>query len=430
METALASKIPTESWTDLMLRLFVPGMLVLAFLTGALLLGRGATMDSAFVRALTVLVISCPCALGIAIPLARVAGVSLAARQGILVQDFSAFDKANRIDTLVWDKTGTLTEGRWALRAIRTRGGLTEAEVLALAAGLEADQEHPVAGEIRLAAALKGLKPVPLQALQANPRGVSGRWQGREVRIGAHDFVDPHGCGDGTADTVSAADDPSDMVHSDIWLSLDGAAAARLTFGDRLKPGAREALSGLKHRGLALWLVSGDGRPATERAARRLGLTQVRGAQSPADKAALIRQLQREGHTVAMVGDGVNDAPALVTADLGLAVFAGRNLGEEAQAVTLMQGAPCQVEVFLTFARRVNRTIRQNLMGAFIYNLTAIPLAMAGLLTPLVAVVAMLLSSLSVTGNTLRLIHAESRRAPQGEGARRDPAPLEASHGR
>jgi len=416
MEAALGSRLPVESRTDLMLRLFVPGVLVLALATGTVLVAGGASLDEGFVRGLTVLVISCPCALGIAIPLARVAGVSLAARQGILVQDFAAFDQAERIDTVVWDKTGTLTEGRWTLRAVRALGTLTANEALALAAGLEADQDHPVAAEIRRAAARQNVAPIALAGIQGHPRGVSGHWQDREVRLGARDFAALQEIPDMQVAPAPVGDVAADLLPSAIWLALDNAAVARLEFGDRLKPGAHQALDGLRRRGLAQWLVSGDDRTATERVAHLLQLDQVRGAQSPEDKAALIRRLKQEGRMVAMVGDGVNDAPALVTADLALAVFAGRNLGREAQAVTLMRGDPAQVATFLAFARRVNRTIGQNLTGACVYNLAAIPLAMAGMLTPLVAVAAMLLSSLSVTGNTLRLIGGASR-AADGEAA-------------
>jgi heavy metal translocating P-type ATPase len=411
METALGSRLPVESRTDLMLRFFVPGVLALALATGAVLVAGGASLDEGFVRGLTVLVISCPCALGIAIPLARVAGVSLAARRGILVQDFAAFEQAERIDTVVWDKTGTLTEGRWTLRAVRALGDATPEEILALAAGLEAEQEHPVAAEIRRAAARRDVAPLAVAGIKGNPRGVSGRWQGRQVRLGARDFAAPNAIPETQVEPAPAGDGGVDLVPSVIWLALDGAAVARLEFGDRLKPGARQALDDLRRCGHLQWLVSGDDCAATERVAHLLQIDQVRGAQSPEDKAALIRQLKQAGRTVAMVGDGVNDAPALVTADLALAVFAGRNLGREAQAVTLMRGDPAQVGAFLAFARRVNRTIGQNLAGAFVYNLAAIPLAMAGLLTPLVAVVAMLLSSLSVTGNTLRLIGGVNRAA-------------------
>jgi P-type E1-E2 ATPase len=341
------------------------------------------------------------------VPLARVAGVTLAARRGVLVQDFSAFDRAEGIDTVVFDKTGTLTEGRWQLQSVDPMGDLSEEAILALAAGLEQDADHTLAVEIVRTAAARNIAALPLTAVKAHGRGVSGRWQGLAVRLGSVDFVGADRARPANAAIQEAGNDSA--VTSWIFLAVDGRIEARLGFGDRLKPGAAEAVRRLRSRGLTLRLVSGDSQSATDQVGARLALEGGRGAQRPADKAHLIEALQREGRTVAMVGDGINDAPALAAADLSVAVFAGRQLGREAQAVTLMQGDPLQLDTFLAFAGRVNRKIQQNLWGALIYNLVSIPIAMAGWLSPLVAVGAMLLSSLSVTGNTLLLIRGENR---------------------
>lgn len=414
MDTALSRKTRIEGKTDWILRTFVPGMVVLSLATALMLLMRGAAFEEAFIRALTVLVISCPCALGVAVPLARVAGVTLGARRGILVQDFTAFDKAVRVDTVVFDKTGTLTLGRWQLQAVEPLGCLKEEAVIGLAAGLEQNVDHTIAVEIQRVAKARHIDPISLTAVKIHAQGVSGFWNGQEVRIGSADFVDasPLPLANGAAGT--AEDDMA--VMSWIYMRVNERIEARLGFGDRLKSGAAEVVRRLQGKGYDLRLVSGDSQTATEQVGNKLALKYVIGNQRPAQKAHLIDTLRREGHIVAMVGDGVNDAPALATADLSVAVFAGRQLGEEAQAVTLMRGDPLQLDAFLNFAERVNRKIQQNLWGSLVYNLVSIPIAMAGWLSPLVAVAAMLLSSLSVTGNTLLLIRRENRAKSPGKG--------------
>jgi P-type E1-E2 ATPase len=347
----------------------------------------------------------------VAVPLARVAGVSLAARRGILVQDFTAFDMAERVDTVVFDKTGTLTQGRWQLQSVEPLATLTEQEILALAAGMEHGVDHPVAVEIQRAAHARQIERLPVTAVRAHARGVAALWQHQSVRLGSADFA-------GAAQPVredTAANPAMDesAVVSWIFLAVDEQLVARLGFGDRLKPGASAVVERLQARQLDLRIISGDSQATTHQVGSRLGINSVMGDQRPVEKARIIQDLRGAGHCVAMVGDGINDAPALASADLSVAVFAGRQLGEEAQAVTLMQGDPLQMEAFLSFAARVNRKIEQNLWGSLIYNLVSIPIAMAGWLSPLVAVVAMLLSSLSVTGNTLLLIHGEKRSTPE-----------------
>jgi heavy metal translocating P-type ATPase len=410
MDAALSRKTIVEGRTDRILRLFVPVMIVLAVLTAIVLLLQGVDFEAAFIRGLTVLVISCPCALGVAVPLARVAGVSLAARRGILVQDFAAFDTAERVDTVVFDKTGTLTQGRWQLQSVEPLATLAEREILALAAGMEHGVDHPVAVEIQRSARARQIERLPVTAVTPHARGVAALWQHQSVRLGSADFTGAaQPVREDTA--VNPAMDDSAVV-SWIFLAVDEKLVARLGFGDRLKPGASAAVERLQARQLDLRIISGDSQATTHQVGSRLGIKSVMGNQQPVEKARIIQDLRRAGHRVAMVGDGINDAPALASADLSVAVFAGRQLGEEAQAVTLMQGDPLQMETFLSFAARVNRKIEQNLWGSLIYNLVSIPIAMAGWLTPLVAVVAMLLSSLSVTGNTLLLIRGENQSTP------------------
>jgi heavy metal translocating P-type ATPase len=409
MEAALGSKTEIEGRTDRILRAFVPGVVALAAATAAVLIAGGHTLDGAFVRALTVLVISCPCALGIAIPLARVAAVSLAARRGILIQDFKVFDRAERIDTVVLDKTGTLTAGAWQLLAVEPLADRTPVEVLALAAGMEQAADHPIAAEIRRAAAARKIAPLPVQALRQAENGVAGKWRHYTLRLGAVAFMPPSIDWPAAAKTDPPTGTDAPLV-SYVYLAADDQLTGRLVFGDRMKDSAPAAIRALEARRQTTRLVSGDGEATTLAVARALGIPKARGDQSPAQKADIITRLQARGHCVAMVGDGINDAPALAAADVGVAVFAGRHLGREAQAVTLMRGDPYQLIDFLEFAGRVRRKILQNLVGSFIYNLVSIPVAMAGWLSPLVAVGAMLLSSLSVTGNILLMMRTENRR--------------------
>ncbi|MFZ7125228.1 MAG: heavy metal translocating P-type ATPase [Desulfobacterales bacterium] len=403
MEGTLEKKTTMEDRTDLLLRWFVPVVLALAAGTLAVGMAAGLSINSAVERAIAVMVISCPCAFGIAIPLTRVAGISLAGRNGILVREFGAFESAGRVRTVVFDKTGTLTEARWALRGIYASNGWTPESVLAAAAGLEKGSDHPIAVEIRRAAHAAGRQPMVVHLREAAENGVAGFIDGRRCRIGSASFL-ADWMPERTALSPDGAADGSDLLVSRVYLGVDGVVAGVLHFGDRIKPGAGKAIEGLRQRGLGTVLVSGDDPAVTEAAGRRLGIAKALGGQLPADKANVVEALKRSGGAVAMVGDGVNDAQALAASDLGVAVFAGNPLGREAADITLMGGDPLQMGVFLDLARQVNRKIRQNLVMTFVYNVVSIPLAMSGMLSPLVAVCAMLLSSLSVTGNTLRLV--------------------------
>ena len=395
MERTLGRRTAFEGRTDRILRWFTPAILALAAGTGAARLFLGASVEDALVRTITVMVISCPCALGVAIPLARVAGIAAAGRKGLLVRDFAAFEIADRANAAVFDKTGTLTEGRYRLREVHPLGRWSEQTLLSLAAGLEAGADHPVAGAIRAGAAAREIAPATVPMIEETPRGRSGEWNGRSLRIGAAEWA--------TGAALPESLRPTDS-DSAVCLSVDGATAGVFHLGDRIRAGASETVDALKARGWRVALISGDAENTARRVAARLGIETARGNCLPDAKADFVAGLQAEGRTVAMVGDGVNDAPALARADLALAVHSGSRLDREAAAVTLMRGEPSQLLDFLTLARRVNRTIFQNLACAFIYNLLAIPVAMAGLLTPIWAVVAMLSSSLTVIGNTLRLV--------------------------
>ncbi len=393
----LSQKGKWESRTDRILRWFVPLIALLALATGLLGWAWGLGPDQALVRAVTVLVIACPCALGIAIPLARVAGVAGAGRQGLLVRDFQAFEQAGRIDTLILDKTGTVTHGRWRVTRMAVASGISPKEALALACGLEEGIDHTVALAIGEYGRAQGVAPQPVTQRQTHPEGIAGRFSEGVARIGTRRFAA------GNDDTESMLPEDN-SAQSEVLLGVDGRPWARFYFGDSLRDGMRELVAALKAAGKSVHLVSGDTQAATRHVATAIGVRQAQGDLLPQAKADLVRRLQTEGRRVAMVGDGINDAPALAQADLGVAVYNGTALAQHAAALTLMAGDPAQLQRFFPWAARVERTVRQNLWCALGYNMISLPIAMAGLLNPLVAAGAMLLSSLTVIGNTLRLV--------------------------
>jgi len=402
MEDTLARRLPLEGKTDRLLQWFVPGIILLAAGTGMVCFFSGADMETAIIRAVTVLVISCPCALGIAIPLARIAGISVSARKGMLIRNLSCFEQADCLSDFIFDKTGTLTHGQWELIRVVALSPFSENDVLAAAAGVEAESDHFIASAIRRYAEKKKVTSAPIKKISASESGMVGCLDDQEIKIGSRNFLQAvFSAGGGQDPAVHAAGEDH---RSRVYLGIGGRPAAIFEFGDRIKEGATETISGLHGMGYATALISGDGDRVTRSIGRRVGTGQAAGRMLPLDKAAFIRDLKEKGHGVAMVGDGINDAPAMVQSDLALAISGGHLLGKEAADVSLMRGDPRQVLDFLRLARQVNRKIRQNFIGAFIYNIVSIPLAMSGWLSPLVAVSAMLLSSLSVIGNTLLLV--------------------------
>jgi heavy metal translocating P-type ATPase len=389
IEKTLLTKMPVEGKTDVILQWFVPVILVLAAATGV------------------TMVISCPCALGIAIPLARVAGISIAGQKGILVRNFTAFEMASRITAFVFDKTGTITHGNWILQEIVAFAPFDENQGLKLAAGLEKNSDHFIGREILRQAQKRNIEPATVDEIRTQGNGVIGRFNGDVAKIGSADFL---------KDTTvkfnkrfESNELQQESAYSHVYMSIADRPAAVFIFGDRIRNGARETVEKLLQRGFQLALVSGDGIETTRAIARDVGIHYAYGGQMPQDKVAIVKTLQGQNHPVAMVGDGINDAPALVQADLSLAVHSGANLGEEVADVTLMRAEPEQLIDFLRFAGAVNKKISRNLIFTFAYNVISIPMAMSGLLTPLVAVSAMLLSSISVIGNTLMLVRSEDR---------------------
>jgi len=402
IEKTLLTKTPLEGKTDVILQWFVPAIIALAAGTALVCWLNGLPTGEAMLRAVTVMVISCPCALGIAIPLARVAGISIAGKKGILVRDFSAFERAEKIDAFVFDKTGTITEGKWNLKEVIPISRISSNQALALAAGLEKNSDHFIGTEILRYANDNKIQPEAVVNVRVDEKGLMGESIDGQVKIGSAEYLARELENDGSESAANIL--RKQPQHSFVFLGIAGQLAAVFVFGDRLRKDALSTVEELRRRGCRLSLISGDGDRTTKTIGTEIAIRQSYGGRFPQDKADYVAELQQQGYQVAMVGDGINDALALVQADLSMAVHSGGQLSKEAADITLMRGEPNQIIEFLDFARQVNRKISQNLGFTFLYNAVSIPIAMSGLLNPLVAVSAMLLSSLSVTGNTLMLV--------------------------
>ncbi|HEY4249673.1 MAG TPA: heavy metal translocating P-type ATPase [Roseomonas sp.] len=394
VEAAQASRAPVQKLVDRISAVFVPAVLGIAALTFAAWALAGAGMEAALLHAVAVLVIACPCALGLATPAAIMAGTGAAARAGILVRDAEAIERAGAISLVAFDKTGTLTEGRPRLVAVHG-----DADALRLAAALNAGSEHPLA---RAVLAAHGAPPPAVAAFRALPgRGVEGAVEGRDLRLGSARLLAEAGVEPGTLAAAAAVEEALGRTPS--WLIEGDRALAVLAFEDAPKPGAAAAVAGLVAMGVATAMISGDRRAAAEQVARGLGITEVAAEVLPADKAAQIARFRDAGHRVAMVGDGVNDAPALATADLGIAMGTGTDVAIAAAGITLLRGDPALVPAALQVTRRTLAKIRQNLAWAFGFNAIGIPLAAFGQLSPVIAGAAMALSSVAVLTNALLL---------------------------
>ncbi|MDZ4075380.1 MAG: heavy metal translocating P-type ATPase [Hylemonella sp.] len=410
VEDAQAAKAPIQRLVDQVSAVFVPVVLVIALLTLLGWLWAGASAESAIIHAVAVLVIACPCALGLATPAAIMAGTGVAAKHGILIKDAQALELAHKVDTVAFDKTGTLTVGQPRLTAFEVAAEQDEARLLAAAASLQSGSEHPLARAVVQAAQARQL------AVQApdNVRAVPGRGSEGEVGvtsylIGSLRWMEELDVGLGALATrATALQAQGATVSAMVERTTQGLTLrALLAFGDEPKPGAREALAALRARGIRTVMISGDNRGAAETMARRLGLRpeagEVLAEVLPGDKAAMVARLKEGGHTVAMVGDGVNDAPALAAADVGMAMGNGTDVAMHAAGITLMRGDPLLVAAALDVSDRTVAKIRQNLFWAFIYNVAGIPLAALGYLNPVIAGAAMAMSSVSVMSNALLL---------------------------
>jgi Cu+-exporting ATPase len=410
VEDAQAAKAPLQRLVDKVSAVFVPVVLAIALATLLGWLWAGAGLEVALIHAVAVLVIACPCALGLATPAAIMAGTGVAAKHGILIKDAQALERAHQVDTVAFDKTGTLTVGQPRLTAFEVVPGVDEAAVVAAVAAVQSGSEHPLARAVVRAAQERQLALQAPDAVRAVPgRGTEGEVQGASYLVGSLRWMQELG-----VDLGALARRAADLQAEGATVSAVAertaqglALRALLAFGDEPKPGAREALAALKARGIRTVMVSGDNRGAAEAMARRLGLDpaagEVRAEVLPGDKAAQVAALQQGGRVVAMVGDGVNDAPALAAADVGLAMGNGTDVAMHAAGITLMRGDPLLVAAALDISHRTVLKIRQNLFWAFAYNVAGIPLAALGYLSPVVAGAAMALSSVSVMANALLL---------------------------
>ena len=407
VETALTSKSPLERLVDRLARVFIPLVLVLSSSTAAALLFSGAGLETALLRAITVLVIACPCALGMATPLAIAAGIGYAARRGILIRDGAALQLAGKVSTVVFDKTGTLTEGKFSVLNF-SGGELAASTARRLVGSLEQASNHPLAVAIVEACQDHHLAFFETSEVQiAEGRGISGLVLAAEnptrVVIGNETFVRENGFTI-PREQRELVEREAERGRTVVFYGIAGCAnAGYLVLGDSLKPNVQSVVTELQRLGAAVRLLSGDARLTTAAVAQQAGIVEFSAEARPEAKIITIRNLQEQQQIVAMVGDGVNDAPALAQAEVGIAMGSGTEIAIASSAITMMRDDLALVPEAIQLSRRTVRTIKQNLTWAFFYNAIGIVIALAGWLNPLMAVSAMLVSSLSVVGNSMRL---------------------------
>ena len=409
VEEALKKRGVYELMADKISRVFVPLVVVAGTATGLFSWLAGVRADIAFLRSLTMLVIACPCALGIAVPLVKVAILGAARKKGVLIREPAVLEKMKNVDTVVFDKTGTLSEGRYSLEAIVMGNPMDRQELMDRLASVEAQSSHFLAHEIvREAKRGNGEIGKGEGFEEFRGLGVKGRVGGMDVCIGSRALMERSDMklDRGRAEEAESWETGGRTV---VFYAWGGAVQGFLVFNDALKAGAREVVDGLRARGIDVWLVSGDSPATTSWVAASLGISRCEGGVLPEGKVETILRLQAEGHRVAMVGDGINDAAALASADAGCAMGAGADLAREVCDIALMASDPAVFLEALDLSALAARAVRQNLLFAFVYNGVAIPLAAAGLLNPLLAVVAMFASSITVTGNALRVARKAGR---------------------
>ncbi|OJT52411.1 copper resistance metal-translocating P1-type ATPase CueA [Pseudomonas moraviensis] len=403
VEDAQAAKAPIQKLVDKVSQIFVPTVLLIALAT---LIGwwlYGAPLETALINAVAVLVIACPCALGLATPTAIMAGTGVAARHGILIKDAQALERAHEVSSVVFDKTGTLTSGTPRIAHFNAVDG-DENNLLTLAGALQRGSEHPLAKAVLDAAAERGLNVPDVSDSQSlTGRGIAGTLDGRRLALGNRRMLDESALSAGELSASAEAWESEGRTLS--WLieqSPEPKVLGLFAFGDTLKPGALQAVQQLAARDIQSHLLTGDNRGSARVVAEALGIRSVHAEVLPADKAATVAELKKTG-VVAMVGDGINDAPALAAADIGIAMGGGTDVAMHAAGITLMRGDPRLVPAALEISRKTYAKIRQNLFWAFVYNLIGIPLAVFGFLNPVLAGAAMALSSVSVVSNALLL---------------------------
>jgi len=408
---AQRSRAPIQSLADTVAGWFVPGVVaiaVVAFVIWAVW-GPEPALAHALVAAVSVLIIACPCALGLATPMSIMVGTGRGAQMGVLIRNAEALERLEKVDTLVCDKTGTLTEGRPKLKSVSPAAGFDETEVLRLVAGLERGSEHPLAEAILTGARDRGIAVPEAATFDMHAgRGVTGEVDGRTIAFGNERLMQEQGVVIETLADIAQAERRDGATA--MFVAIDGAAAGVVAVADPIKETSRDAVETLRRDGIRVVMLTGDARPTAEAVARALGIDEVEAEVQPQDKADIVARLQREGAVVAMAGDGVNDAPALARADVGIAMGKGTDVAIESAGVTLVRGDLRGIARARLLSRATMRNIRQNLFFAFVYNALGLPIA-AGvlypflglLLSPMIAAAAMSLSSVSVIGNALRL---------------------------
>ncbi|MGF6225749.1 heavy metal translocating P-type ATPase [Pseudomonas frederiksbergensis] len=403
VEDAQAAKAPIQKLVDKVSQVFVPVVLLIALAT---LLGwwlYGAPLETALINAVAVLVIACPCALGLATPTAIMAGTGVAARYGILIKDAEALERAHEVSAVVFDKTGTLTSGTPRIAHLSAIEG-DEAALLQMAGALQRGSEHPLAKAVLDACTESDLTVADVSDSQSlTGRGIAGSLDGRRLALGNRRLLEESGLSAGPlADSATTWETEGRTLSWLIEQSPEPRVLGLFAFGDTLKPGALQAVQQLSARNISSHLLTGDNRGSAKVVAEALGISDVHAEVLPADKAATVAALKRTG-VVAMVGDGINDAPALAAADIGIAMGGGTDVAMHAAGITLMRGDPRLVPAALEISRKTYAKIRQNLFWAFVYNLIGLPLAAFGFLNPVLAGAAMALSSVSVVSNALLL---------------------------
>ena len=415
---AQRSRAPIQRLADRASSWFVPAVIVIALAAflAWMLLGPPPQLAYALVAAVSVLIIACPCALGLATPMSVMVGVGKGAAAGVLIKNAEALERFEKIDTLVVDKTGTLTEGKPRVVAVVPGEGYDEAAVLTFAASLERSSEHPLAAAVAASANERGIALQSVAGFRSETgKGVIGTVNGHAVAVGNAALLDSLGIPGASLDT------PAERLRSEgataMFVAIDGQPAGVVAVADPVKPSTPAALEALRHEGIRIVMVTGDHRATAEAVARRLGITDIEAQVLPDHKNAIVQRLRGEGRAVAMAGDGINDAPALAAAEVGIAMGTGTDVAMQSAGVTLVKGDLTGIVRARVLSRATMRNIRQNLFLAFIYNVIGIPIAAGALypvfgllLSPMIAAAAMSLSSVSVIGNALRLrmIHLET----------------------
>ncbi len=409
---AQRSRAPIQGLADKVAGWFVPAVIGLALFTFALWawLGPEPRFAYAIVNAVAVLIIACPCALGLATPMSIMVGVGRGAQAGVLIKDAAAIERMEKVDTLVVDKTGTLTEGKPRLTNVIPAAGTSEQNLLAATAAVEAHSEHPLAAAIVRGAAERGIKPGEVRNFESSTGGgVSGEVNGRRVLIGKAPFLNAQGVS-GMDELEPQAAELQQQGHGAMFVAIDGRGAGILAVSDPIKESTADAIARLHQLGIKVIMLTGDNERTARAVAQKLGIDEVEAGVEPQHKNERVRKLREQGHVVAMAGDGINDAPALAAADVGIAMGTGTDVAMESAGITLLKGDLRGIEKAIRLSRAMMSNIRQNLFFAFIYNAAGIPIA-AGLLypffglllSPMIAGAAMSLSSVSVIANALRL---------------------------